>query len=242
MGRNFPAVEATPLFFGWDDNFRGIMTGTGASAPDPSTTIKKSHACRDKLHSLISHYLQDHLEETSPFIRLQWEKLSALEVPWDLRVSHAVLKSLWAGTANATPCTIWAAAFAFRDTELAAKLREEIASGDSSLPLDERSPTSKFVAEEAVRLTIFGMIMRPAIATGMVPTLGGGSLLVRKGDLVLGQMKESHRMFDDRPNDFIFDRLEKARMAGTKDVVYIAFGAGKGIVSLVLLPSCSSSE
>lgn len=229
-----------PLFFGWDDNFMGMMTGTGTSAPDPSMTIKKSHVCRKELHNLISHYLRDHLDETSPYIRDQWEKLAALGVPWDLRVDFAVMRSLWVGAANVTPTSIWAAAFTYQDATLVKKLRDELASGDSSLPIDERSPSSKLMAEETVRLTVLGTIARPVLNSTLLPTIGGGTLLARKGDLVLGQMRESHRKFNDRPDEFVFDRLEKSRMAGTKHIGYIPFGGGKGIVSplTLLFSSC----
>jgi hypothetical protein len=44
-----------------------------------------------------------------------------------------------------------------------------------------------------------------------------------------GQCWEIHRAFD-RPEEFIFDRLEKARQAGKTDIGYIPFGGGKGIV------------
>ncbi|KZP27782.1 cytochrome P450 [Athelia psychrophila] len=229
LGPNFPGVEAMPLFFGWDDNFMGMMTGTGTSAPDPSMTIKKSHVCRKELHNLISHYLRDHLDETSPYICDQWEKLAALGVPWDLRVDFVVMRSLWVGAANVTPTSIWAAAFTYQDATLVKKLRDELASGDSSLPIDKRSPSSKLIAEETVRLTVLGTIARPVLNSTLLPTIGGGTLLARKGDLVLGQMRESHRKFNDQPDEFVFDRLEKSRMAGTKHIGYIPFGGGKGI-------------
>ena len=143
---------------------------------------------------------------------------------------------LWASAANSTPVSAWAAAFVFNDPALIARLRDELASGNSSAPLDERSPSAQFVAEETNRLTMFGSIVRPVLGKDtLMPTSDGTQLRVRKGDLVLGQGREIHRAFN-RPEEFIFDRLEKARQAGKTDIGYIPFGGGKGIVRSFPLP------
>jgi cytochrome P450 len=220
-----------PLFFSWDENFKNIMTGDGSSS-----SVRRSHANREKLFTLMSQYLQNHLADTAPVIRLQVEKVTALGSPWDLTVRAIALRMLWAGTANITPVSAWAAAFVYNDPSLVSKLRNELAHADSSAPLDERSPSAQFVAEESNRLTMFGSIVRPVIGKDtMLPTSEGKQLRVRKGDLVLGQCREVHRAFD-RPEEFIFDRLEKARQAGQADIGYIPFGGGKGIVRVSLSP------
>jgi hypothetical protein len=214
-----------PLFFSWDQNFKDIMTGGGSSS-----SIRKSHADREKLFNIMSRYLQNHLTDTAPIIRLQVEKLTALGSPWDLTVRAVALRLLWASAANVTPAAAWAAAFVYNDPELILRLRDELANADSSAPLDERSPSAQFVAEETNRLTMFGSIVRPVLGNDtLLPTSHGGQLCVRKGDLVLGQCREVHLAFD-KPDEFVFDRVEKARQAGKTDIGYIPFGGGRGIV------------
>jgi Cytochrome P450 len=213
-------------FFSWDDNFKGIMTGIGSRS-----SIRKGHADREKVFTIVSRYLQDHLAETAPTIRLQVEKLTSLGASWDLTVRAVALRLLWAGTANSTPVAVWAAAFVYKDQGLAKMLRDELAHADSSYPLDERLPSAQCIAEEANRLSVFGSIVRPVLRDTSVPTAEGGRLYVRKGDIVLGQCREMHRAFD-RPEEFIFDRVKKARQADKASLGYIPFAGGKGIVRI----------
>ncbi|KIM74408.1 hypothetical protein PILCRDRAFT_705051 [Piloderma croceum F 1598] len=75
---------------------------------------------------------------------------------------------------------------------------------------------------------MFGSIVRPVLKDTSVPTAEGGRLYVRKGDVVLGQCREMHRAFD-RPEEFIFDRVKKARQVDKVNLGYIPFAGGKGI-------------
>jgi hypothetical protein len=224
FGSEFPAAQITTSFFSWDDNLKGIMTGIGSRS-----SIRKGHADREKIFTIMSRYFQDHLAETAPVIRLQVEKLTALGTSWDLIVRALALGVLWASTANSTPVAIWAAAFVYKDQTLTQMLRDELARADSSIPLDERSPSAQCVAEEANRLTMFGTIVRPVAKDTSVPTTEGGHLHVRKGDMILGQCREIHRAFD-RPEEFIFDRVKRAREADKANLGYIPFAGGKHIV------------
>ena len=108
----------------------------------------------------MSRYLQDHLAETAPVIRLQVEKLVLL---WDLIVHALALGVFWAGMANSTPVAVWAAAFVYKDQTLTQMLHNELAHADSSIPLDERLPSAQCVAEEANCLTMLGTIVRPVV-------------------------------------------------------------------------------
>lgn len=65
------------------------------------------------------------------------------------------------------------------------KLCDKLASGDSSLPMDQHSPSSKFVAEETFHLAVFGTTARSALNSTLLPTIGGGISLDRKGDLLI---------------------------------------------------------
>ena len=76
---------------------------------------------------------------------------------------------------------------------------------------------------------MFGSIVRPVLKDTLGPTAEGGRLHVRKGDIVLGQCREMHRAFN-HPEEFIFDRVKKAREAGKANLRYIPFAGGKGIV------------
>jgi hypothetical protein len=219
-----------PLLFSWDHNFKAIMTGDGSS---PSSSIKRSHADREKLFSILSRYLKDHLADTASVIRLQVDKVIALGLPWEFAVRTVALRLLWAGTANTTPVAVWAAAFVFNNPGLTLKLRDELANADLSVPLDQRSPSAQFVAEETNRLVVFGNIVRPVLARDtLLPTSEGEQLHVRKGDLVLGQAREIHRIAFDQPDKFVFDRIEKARRAGKTNIGYIPFGGGRHIVKM----------
>jgi cytochrome P450 len=223
FGSEFPAAQIMTSFFSWDDNFKAIMTGIGSRS-----SIRKGHADREKIFTIMSRYFQDHLAETAPVIRLQVEKFTALGASWDLTVRAIALGFLWAGTANSTPIAAWAAAFIYKDEGLAQMLRDELAHADSSISLDERIPSAQCVAEEAIRLTMLGSIVRLVLKDTLVPTAEGGHLHVRKGDMVLGQCREMHRAFD-RPEEFIFDRVKKAREADKANLGYIPFTVGKKI-------------
>jgi len=184
----------------------------------------------------VSRYLQEHVAETAPFIHHQVEKMTALGSPWEFIVRVVALRMLWASVANLTPVSTWAAAFVYRDPALTLRLREELTSADSSASLDMCSPSAQFVAEETNRLTMFISITRPVLGKDIwIPTSEGERLNLRQGDLLLGQCWEVHRAFD-QPEEFIFDRLEKARRAGRADIGYIPFGGGKGIVCDIPIP------
>jgi hypothetical protein len=200
------------------------MTGIGSRS-----SIKKGHADREKVFTIVSRYLQDHLAETAPVIRLQVEKLATFGTSWDLAVRTVALRMLWVSAANSTPVAVWAAAFVYKDQTLTQMLRDELSHADSSIPLDERLPSAQCVAEEANRLTMFGTIVRPVAKDTSVPTTEGGHLHVRKGDMILGQCREIHRAFD-RPEEFIFDRVKRAREADKANLGYIPFAGGKHIV------------
>jgi hypothetical protein len=219
-----------PLFFSWDAHFKDVMTGAGSSS-----SVKQSHASREKLFAIMSSYLHQHLTETAPWIHRQMEKMMALGCSWDFTVRVVALKLLWASAANLAPVSTWAAAFVYRDPVITSRLRDELASADSSVPLDKSSPSAQFVAEETNRLTMFASIVRPVVGKDTwIPTSKGDQLYVRKGDLILGQCWEVHREFD-QPEKFIFDRVEKARQAGKTDIGYIPFGGGKGMVRSLLI-------
>ena len=166
------------------------MTGIGSRS-----SIRKGHADCEKIYTIMSRYLQDHLAETAPIIRLQVEKLTALGTSWDLIVRALALGVLWASTANSTPVAAWAAAFVYQDQTLTQMLHDKHAHTNSSIPLDKCSPSAQCVAKEANCLTMFRKIVRPVLKATL-PTAEGGGLHVRKGDMVIGQCREIHFAFD----------------------------------------------
>lgn len=162
------------------------------------------------------------------------EKLAGIGCSWDFCVRAVALRILWAAIAAATPASVWGAAFVYRDAKLTAMLRSELADGDSSLPLDERSPSAKLVAEETNRLAMMGSIARAVTSDNTIlATSDNVGLHVRKGDSIIGYIRDTHRTYE-RPEEFIFNRIDEARKVEKTKVVYIPFGGGKGIVGLRL--------
>ncbi|KAJ7908101.1 cytochrome P450 [Mycena leptocephala] len=185
FGRNFPADEALLPFEAWDRGLQNLISGT------------KDDAAVEGLR-------------TEPVIQGQWNHLERLGTPFHLRVKFVALGFMWAAAANVAPVSSWAMAFIYNDATLAARLRSELATADKSLEQEDLyekgAPSAQLVAQEAIRLTMLGSIVRPAACA---TTIEGsfGPVQVRKGDLMMCTSWSMHRRFED-PEEFIWDRLK----------------------------------
>ncbi|KAK7042285.1 cytochrome P450 [Favolaschia claudopus] len=219
FGRNFPADEALEPFYAWDRGLQNLVSGK----KDPAA-IKG----RDELEKLVGDYLRDHILETEPVIQKQWNDLERLGTPFTLRVKYVALGFLWAAAANVAPVSSWAMAFVYNDAALTARLRGELAKADKTLELEmlyeEGAPSTQWVAQETIRLTMLGSIVRPAART---TTIEGsyGPVRVRKGDLMMCTSWSLHRRYED-PEEFIWDRLKPVPGEDASQQFYMAFGGG----------------
>ncbi|KAK7046569.1 cytochrome P450 [Favolaschia claudopus] len=219
FGRNFPAKEALEPFDAWDRGLQNLISGKkDAAAVDG----------RDRLAKIVGDYLRDNILETEPVIQGQWNNLERLGTPFDQRVKYVALGFLWAAAANVAPVTSWAMAFVYNDPALTALLRSELAAADKSLELEAMyehgAPSAQWVAQEAIRLTMLGSIVRPAAATTTIESTFG-PVKVRKGDLMMCTSWSMHRRFEN-PEEFIWDRLKPVPGEDIHDQLYMAFGGG----------------
>jgi len=219
FGKKFPAEEAFAPFEDWDRGLQNLMTG------------KKDKAAVEGLRALetmVDTYLKENLHETAPVIQVQWKKLDEMGTPWHLRVKYIALGLLWAGAANVTPVGSWAAAFVYRDPELQAILRDELSMADPDLEAEnlyeKGAPSAQLVAQEAIRLTMLGSIVRPATKSTVVQG-SNGPVHLRKGDLVMCTSWSMHRRYED-PEEFIWDRLKLVKGEDHNEMLYYAFGGG----------------
>jgi hypothetical protein len=185
------------------------------------------------LETMVDTYLKEHLNETAPVIQVQWKKLEEIGTPWHLRVKYIALGLLWAGAANVTPVGSWAAAFVYRDPELQAILRDELSMADPDLETEDLYekgvPSAQLVAQEAIRLTMLGSIVRPASKATVVQG-SNGPINLRKGDLVMCTSWSMHRRYEN-PEEFIWDRLKLVKGEEHNEMLYYAFGGGPRPVS-----------
>ncbi|KAF8156354.1 cytochrome P450 [Mycena galopus ATCC 62051] len=207
FGRNFPAEEALRPFEAWDRGLQNLISGTKDDAAVEGRRV---------LEELVGNYLQDNILETEPVIRGQWNNLEQLGVPFHLRVKFVALGFMWAAAANVAPVSSWAMALVYNDPALAARLRSELAAADKSLEQEAMyeigAPSAQWVAQEAIRLTMLGSIVRPA-ACAMTIESTFGPVRVRKGDLMMCTSWSMHRRFEN-PEEFIWDRLKPMAFGG----------------------------
>jgi cytochrome P450 len=185
------------------------------------------------LETMVDAYLKENLHETAPVIQVQWKKLEELGTTWPLRVKYVALALIWAGAANVTPVGSWAAAFVYRDPELQAILRDELSMADPSLETEDLYekgvPSAMLVAQEAIRLTMLGSIVRPATKSTVIEG-SNGPVHLRKGDLVMCTSWSMHRRYE-RPEEFIWDRLRPVKGEDHNEMLYYPFGGGPRPVS-----------
>ncbi|KAJ7832622.1 cytochrome P450 [Mycena leptocephala] len=219
FGRNFPADEALLPFEAWDRGLQNLISGTKDDAAVEGLRV---------LEELVGNYLKDNILETEPVIQGQWNHLERLGTPFHLRVKFVALGFMWAAAANVAPVSSWAMAFIYNDATLAARLRSELATADKSLEQEDLyekgAPSAQLVAQEAIRLTMLGSIVRPAACA---TTIEGsfGPVQVRKGDLMMCTSWSMHRRFED-PEEFIWDRLKPVPGEDNHGQLYMAFGGG----------------
>ncbi|KAF8194050.1 cytochrome P450 [Mycena galopus ATCC 62051] len=219
FGRNFPAEEALRPFEAWDRGLQNLISGTKDDAAVEGRRV---------LEELVGNYLRDNILETEPVIQGQWNNLEQLGAPFHLRVKFVALGFMWAAAANVAPVSSWAMAFIYNDPALAARLRSELAAADKSLEQEAMyeigAPSAQWVAQEAIRLTMLGSIVRPAAcATTIESTFG--PVRVRKGDLMMCTSWSMHRRFEN-PEEFIWDRLKPVPGEDLSGQLYMAFGGG----------------
>ncbi|KAF7309059.1 Cytochrome P450 [Mycena kentingensis (nom. inval.)] len=219
FGRDFPADEAFEPFEAWDRGLQTLMSGGKDDA---------ALAGLAKLEALVSAYLENHILDTEPVIQTQWRDAESLGMPFQLRVKFVALGFLWAAAANVAPVSSWAAAFIYNDPKLAARLRDELAQADKSLELEDfyehGAPSAQLVAQEVIRLTMLGSIVRPAARDATIQS-SFGPVRVRKGDLMMCTSWSMHRRYDD-PEEFIWDRMKLEKGGGANSQLYMAFGGG----------------
>jgi hypothetical protein len=224
FGRNFPADKALLPFEAWDRGLQNLMSGTKDDAAVEGLRV---------LEELVGDYLKDNLLETEPVIQGQWNNLERLGTPFHLRVKYVALGLMWAAAANVAPVSSWAMAFIYNDPALTARLRGELATADKSLEQEDLyeigAPSAQWVAQEAIRLTMLGSIVRPA-ARDTVIEGSFGPVRVRKGDLMMCTSWSMHRRYED-PEEFIWDRLKPVPGEDINGQLYMAFGGGLRPVS-----------
>jgi cytochrome P450 len=224
FGKKFPAEQALAPFEDWDRGLQNLMMGKKDKAAVEGLKV---------LETMVDTYLKEHLNETAPVIQVQWKKLEEIGTPWHLRVKYIALGLLWAGAANVTPVGSWAAAFVYRDPELQAILRDELSMADPDLETEDLYekgvPSAQLVAQEAIRLTMLGSIVRPASKATVVQG-SNGPINLRKGDLVMCTSWSMHRRYEN-PEEFIWDRLKLVKGEEHNEMLYYAFGGGPRPVS-----------
>ncbi|KAJ7102568.1 cytochrome P450 [Mycena belliarum] len=216
FGNKFPADKVHAAFEDWDHGLQNLMTGKKDKAAIEGLRV---------LEAVVDEYLRVHLHETASVIQVQFKKLEEIGTPWTLRVKFVALALTWAGLANVTPVGSWAVAFMYRDPELQAILRDEISMADASLEqgdiYEKGVPSAQLVAQEAIRLTMLGSIVRPASKNTVVEG-SYGPVHIRRGDLVMCTSWSMHRQFEN-PEEFIWDRLRPVK---GEELPYFAFGGG----------------
>ncbi|KAJ7905823.1 cytochrome P450 [Mycena olivaceomarginata] len=219
FGKKFPAEQALAPFEDWDRGLQNLMMGKKDKAAVEGLKV---------LETMVDTYLKEHLNETAPVIQVQWKKLEEIGTPWHLRVKYIALGLLWAGAANVTPVGSWAAAFVYRDPELQAILRDELSMADPDLETEDLYekgvPSAQLVAQEAIRLTMLGSIVRPASKATVVQG-SNGPINLRKGDLMMCTSWSMHRRYEN-PEEFIWDRLKLVKGEEHNEMLYYAFGGG----------------